>query len=76
LAFREVGRQGAEEERGRELGGDGEKNPKNKSHFHSSFLQRSLLPLWAGCFQRSDDQNGEHGAPFKALGVSGLILLP
>lgn len=39
-----VGRQGAEKEDGRELGGGKEKNPKGKSHFHSSYLLRSPLP--------------------------------
>lgn len=41
-----VGKLGAEEEHGRELGGGEEKNHKNKSCFYSSFLPRSPTPLW------------------------------
>lgn len=43
-----VGRQGAEEEDGRELGRGKEKNPKGKSHFHSSYLLRSPVPCGRG----------------------------
>lgn len=44
-----VEKQGAEEEYGRELGGE-EKNHENTSFFYGSFPQRSPTPLWAGCF--------------------------